>query len=729
MKSFIPIFELQVLVIYAITLICQFILKHLNVPVFVSQMLTGLILCSLLQQEKENKYRTVLFPLGCHRILETIGSIGYAFFMFLTGVEMDLSMIRRTGVKPLIIALIGFFTSPTICLQRLKFKRDNDYIILVLSQTSLSTPVVASLLKELQITNSELGRLALSTVLVSEVMVTILGSVSYTVMINGDGFSIGLNILYLIAFCIFNKLVCRPMMFQIIKNTPVGRTVKEGYIYLIMSMVLVSGWVANEMKQNFTLGAFVFGLAVPEGSPLGSALVKKLNFLCTCLLLPIYVTCSVMDTNLSLQYPLVPSLEIICYIIVVFHLIKIIACIIPNLYWKMTFKDVLALAIILNAKGIVEIGMYNGLQETMVLGDTTYGIMMLSIMIIACTVKWSVKFLYDPSRKYACYQKRNIMSLTPYSKLRMVACVHKQSHIFGVKDVLELCCPTLEQPIIVDAMHLIELVGISNPIFIFHNLQRTTLGSQTHKSYSNQVILAFDLYEQENPGTVTTQTYTAITPPSLMHEDVCHLAFDKDASIIILQFHQIWSANGGIEFDDKNIRSLNCKVLQTAPCSIGILVSRGTFNNDSNIQLAMVFVGGKDDRAAFFLSKRATRNPRINLVVYHLVSMGHMPDMEDMIDNEALADIKKEHSTLRNISYRKIITNDGPNTSYFLRDIVKVHDIFIVGRRHGISSPQTNGLGDWSEFFELGVMGDLLASKDFESRASILVVQQQVKDE
>ncbi|KAK7280821.1 hypothetical protein RIF29_08332 [Crotalaria pallida] len=214
----------------------------------------------------------------------------------------------------------------------------------------------------------------------------------------------------------------------------------------------------------------------------------------------------------------------------------------------------------------------------------------------------------------------------------MVALIHKQSHIFGMKAVLELCSLTMEQPIIVDAIHLIELIGISNPIFISHHLQGTMAGSQTHK----------------------------------------------------------WSVDGGIEFDDKNIRSLNCKVLQIAPCSIiGILVSRATFNNDSNIRLAMVFVGGKDDREAFFLAKRSTRNPRINVVVYHLVTMEHMPDMEDVIENEALEDIKQEHSSLGN----------------------------------------TNGLGDCSEFSELGVIGDLLASKDFESQASILVMQQQVKVE
>ncbi|KAG4398787.1 hypothetical protein GLYMA_08G111301v4 [Glycine max] len=76
----------------------------------------------------------------------------------------------------------------------------------------------------------------------------------------------------------------------------------------------------------------------------------------------------------------------------------------------------------------------------------TYGVMMINIMVIASIVKWSVKLIYDPSRKYAGYPKRNIASLKPDSELRVVACLHKTHHASAVKDCLDLCCPTTEDP-------------------------------------------------------------------------------------------------------------------------------------------------------------------------------------------------------------------------------------------------------------------------------------------
>jgi hypothetical protein len=143
----------------------------------------------------------------------------------------------------------------------------------------------------------------------------------------------------------------------------------------------------------------------------------------------------------------------------------------------------------------------------------------------------------------------------------------------------------------------------------------------------------------------------------------------------------------------------------------------------------MIYLGGRDDREALCLAKRAIRNPKIKLVVYHLTHEQRVPNLEYILDNEALKEIKKlPHHGLKNVYYHKVIVNDGPGTSSVLRDIANEHDFFIVGRTHDSNLPQIQGLTNWSEFSELGVIGDLLASRDFESRAGVLVVQQQVKD-
>ncbi|KAK7331460.1 hypothetical protein VNO77_25685 [Canavalia gladiata] len=729
MKSFLPLFELQVLIIFGITQICRFLLMPMRFPLFISQMIAGLILHSLLQMEPWGTEMRKLFPYGTHDIISTVSSIGFVLFIFINGVQMDFSMITRTGKKAWIIAIFGLvmplfiaFTAISLFHHKIdKFIQSYDDIyVALLSHTINSFAVIASLLNELQMQNSELGRLALSSALVSDVLCTIVTAIATALMITPETSmnDVAGNLLALLALVIFVPLVCRPAMFWIIKQTPEGRPVKNGYIYVIIVMVFALGWVSVRINQEFVLGVFLFGLSVPEGPPLGSALVKKLQMFGTSFFLPIFVTTCMLKADFSTYFSSNWFL-IIGLVIVITHFLKMMSCILPALYCNIPMRDSLTLAFILNSKGVVEIGLYCFLYDNRIMDGQTYGILMISIIIVATIVHWLVKALYDPSRKFAGYQKRNIASLRPNSELRMLVCIHKPNHISSMIDAVDMCCPTEENPITVDVMHLIELVGRALPIFIPHRLQRQDSGF--NKSYSDDVILAFDIYQHDNPNAVSAYTCTAISPYNLMYEDVCNLALDKVASIILLPFHRRWSIDGRVESDDKNIKTLNSRVLEIAPCSVGILVNRASHkikDSSKETRVALIYLGGEDDQEALCIAKRAIRNPGIKLVVYNLVvNLGEVIDYDGM-----LQDMKHAH----NVKYEEIIAKDGSHTADFLVDVANKHDFFIVGRRHEIHTPQTNGLTNWSEFPELGVIGDFLVSPDLGSRASILVVQQQL---
>lgn len=320
----------------------------------------------------------MLFPYGSQDILATITAIGYALFIFVIGVQMDLSMIARTGNKAWTIAVIGLAT-PLICIVPF-----TEYIlqsvldtnlgeltreppIVVIAQSIVSFAVVASLLSELKIVNSELGRLALSSVLVSDIVsFTLAGLSTYIPMLSTHGLNkVLLLVASFIAFGILVPLICRPAMFWIIEHTKEERPVHDGYIYLIIVMIFALGRIAVYIEQDFILGAFVLGLSVPEGPPLGSALVKKLQFFSK-LLFPVYVTSGTIKADFTLPFNRKAALGISA-IIGFTHLLKIIGCLVPALLCKIPLKDALALALILNTKGVVDVGFFNTLYNAMVM--------------------------------------------------------------------------------------------------------------------------------------------------------------------------------------------------------------------------------------------------------------------------------------------------------------------------------------------------------------------------
>ncbi|AET00111.1 putative cation/H+ exchanger [Medicago truncatula] len=744
MKSFLTLFELQLIIIFALTQICSFLLKPLRLPQFLPQMIAGLILGVSFELKPMDTYMDKLFPYGTHDVISSISSLGMMFFVFINGVQMDFSLITRTGKKAWIISIIGF--SVPLCVLFIplltlpgkveaiqKIDGGNGILVAMLTHSLSTFGTIASLLSELQIQNSELGRLSLSSALVCDILTAIIQSNIVVLVTSPDSTTLLRNLFLLYILIVLIPLVCRPIMFWIIKRTPEGRPVKDSYLYVIISMVFVFGILSVKINQEFAIGAFILGLSVPEGPPLGSALVKKLQFFCTTFFLPIFVTTCVLKADFSMDV----SSSVMVYTglaVLVTHLVKMTACFITALCCKMPVTDALCISLILNTKGVIEVGIYSSAFDDQIINRKTFGMMMISIMIIATIVHWSVKLLYDPSRKYAGYQKRNMMGLKRNSELRILVTLQKQNHISAATNFLDLCCPTQEKPITVDVLHVIELVGRALPLFIHHRLQRQASGSTSSKSYSDNVILAFDIYEHDNQNAVSINTYTAISPPNLMFEDVCNLALDKVATIIILPFHIRWSSDGEVESDDKKVlRALNRRVLEIAPCSVGILVTRANSmqkptsikSEYSTTRLAIIYLGGNDDdEEVLCLAKRAMNNPKINLVVYRLIAKENIEELEEfmVIGDEMLEEFKHAE----NVRYQEVFTKNGSQTASFLREIVNEHDFFIVGRRHETQSPQTDGLAEWSEFPELGAIGDFLASPDLNSSASVLVVQQQL---
>ncbi|PQP98660.1 cation/H(+) antiporter 4-like [Prunus yedoensis var. nudiflora] len=219
-----------------------------------------------------------------------------------------------------------------------------------------------------------------------------------------------------------------------------------------------------------------------------------------------------------------------------------------------------------------------------------------------------------------------------------------------------------------------------------------------------------------------------------MHEDICTVALDKLVSLIVLPFHRRWSVDGSVESEDHNTRILNCSVLDRAPCSVGILVDRGHLGQSSivapgsSFSVAIIFLGGKDDREALAFGKRMTNDSTISLTVIRLVASADEVDgskWDNVLDAEELKGFRYNDVREGFVIYLEEVVEDGPQTALLLRSIVDDYDLIIVGRRFNVNSPQTSGLSEWSEFPELGTIGDLLASPDITCRASVLVVQQQ----
>lgn len=215
-----------------------------------------------------------------------------------------------------------------------------------------------------------------------------------------------------------------------------------------------------------------------------------------------------------------------------------------------------------------------------------YSILVLCIVLNSVFVPVAIGLLYDPSKQFMCYQKRNLASLKNSGELKTLVCIHRPDHISSMINLLESSYQSEESPLTCYVLHLVELQGQDVPTLISHKVQK--LGVGTGKKYSENVILSFEHFHRYVCSSISIDTFTCIANSNHMQDDICWLALDKAVTLIILPFHRTWSLDRtSVVSDVEMIRFLNYNVLKQAPCSVAILIERHLVNKKQDPQQSL----------------------------------------------------------------------------------------------------------------------------------------------
>ncbi|KAK7410895.1 hypothetical protein VNO78_02100 [Psophocarpus tetragonolobus] len=758
-----PLFILQLTLVVVATRLFVFILRPFRQPRVIAEVLGGLMLGpSVLGLNKA--FADAVFPLRSVMVIETMANIGLLYFLFLVGVEMDVTVMRSVGRKAVAAAIAGMVLPFTVGVAfSYLLSREPDTVVnhgtfilflgVALSVTAF--PVLARILAELKLVNTELGRIALSAALINDVCAWVLLAFAIALAETETTTLASLWVLLssaaFVGFCAYGV---RPAAVYLVKKTPEGESFSEFYISLILAGVMVSGFITDALGTHAVFGAFVFGLSIPNG-PLSYTLVEKLEDFVSGLLLPLFFAISGLKTNLALIQGS-HTWAILILVILLACVGKIVGTLLVALFYQMPMHEGAALGILMNTKGLVEMVVLNVGKDQKVFDEESFAIMVVITVIMTGIVVPAISVIYRPAKNSIYYKRRTIEVSKSDTEFRVLICVHTPRNVPTMINVLEASNPSKNSPICVYVLHLVELSGRTSAMLIVHNSAKPDIPAINRtEAQSDHIIKAFENYEQHT-SYISIQPLTAISPYSTMHEDICNLAADKRVSLIIVPFHKQQTVDGGMEATNMAYRAINQNVLANAPCSVGILVDRGlsgsnyVVGNQVSHQVAVLFFGGPDDREALCYGWRMVEHPGINLTLMRFVPGDQVEqvnqkqdndvdeprvltvqtdkDIQRQLDDRLINELRTRCGEDGSVDYVEKVVNNGEDTVAAIREMDDIHDLFIVGRGQGMLSPLTAGLTDWSECPEIGAIGDLLASSDFAATASVLVLQQYVDE-
>ncbi|KAK8563041.1 hypothetical protein V6N12_011102 [Hibiscus sabdariffa] len=171
-----PRLQFQRVVGFVLTQMIHSLLKIVGLPMFVSEMLAGIILGPTVFPDFYSLINTSDESVAA---LGAAVGFGFVYFLFLSTVKMDVSLTFKSGKKTVYIGVLTVVVPLISCLITIKMRHPginlftNRIFFLSTSYAGTSFQVIHCLLSELRILNSELGRLGLSSALIGD-MVTLL---------------------------------------------------------------------------------------------------------------------------------------------------------------------------------------------------------------------------------------------------------------------------------------------------------------------------------------------------------------------------------------------------------------------------------------------------------------------------------------------------------------------------------------------------------------------------
>ncbi|CAA7041833.1 unnamed protein product [Microthlaspi erraticum] len=749
-----PVFITQLFVANFTYRLIYYLIRPLKLPPFVAQILCGLIFSPSMLGENSYVLEFV-FPYRFTMVLETFANLALVYNIFLLGLGMDLRMIRFKEIKPVVIAIVGLVVAlpAGVAFYYAPGNGDPDKILAggiywTIAFSCTNFPDLARILADLKLLRSDMGRTAMCASVITDLctwvlLVLSLAAFSKSGLRNKMVFYAMGSTFVFVLLCIF---VIRPAVAWAFANTVKGGHVGDTHVWFTLVGVVICGLITDAFGVHSITGAFLFGLTIPYDHVIRNMIEEKLHDFLSGILMPLfYIICGL---RIDLHYMLsTTSIKTLVLVISSIILVKIVTTVICSFFLRMPLRDGFAIGALMNTKGTLALVVLNAGRDTRSLDVIMYTHMTVAFLVMSVLVQPLLTFFYKPKKKSIFYKNRTVQKVKGEVEFRVLTCVHVLDNVSGITNLLQISNPTKKSPLNVFAIHLVELTGRTTAsMLIMHDEAKPKANfSDRVRAESEQIAEMFEAMEVNNDA-LLVQTITAVSPYATMHEDISTLAEDKRASFILLPYHKGLTSDGRLGEGNDAHADVNQNVLCHAPCSVGILVDRGmtvarsessSFQGEtSRREVAMLFIGGRDDRDALAYAWRMVGQPMIKLTVVRFVpgrealvmagKTGAEYEREKQVDEECIYEFNFKTMDDSSVTYIEKVVNDGQETIAAIRELEDNNsfDLYIVGRGYKVETPVTAGLTDWSSSPDLGTIGDTLASSNFTMQASVLVIQQ-----
>lgn len=300
---------LDIAVVVAAARVFGWLFQRMGQPAVIGEIVAGITLGPSLLGLLPGDLHLVLFPMEVRPYLNVIAQIGLVLFMFVVGLEVDLSAVRRRRGTAVSVSLASIalpfglgvllatvlygghavFTDTDGVSSPVEFLPFALFLGVAMSITAF--PVLARILAERGMHRTGVGALALTCAAVDDVLAWSLLAVVVAVgSAAGDPWHV-VQILGLTAiFALVMLLVVRPLLARLVPWYRRAGTLTPEILGTVLVLLLVSAYVTERIEVHALFGAFLLGTAMPRRGAEGLTreILDKVETVSVTLLLPVF---------------------------------------------------------------------------------------------------------------------------------------------------------------------------------------------------------------------------------------------------------------------------------------------------------------------------------------------------------------------------------------------------------------------------------------------------------
>jgi Kef-type K+ transport system membrane component KefB len=377
---------LQVLIILFTSRIFGIIFRKLGQQTVIGEIVAGIFLGPSLFGWLFPDLFAVIFPSSSFISLQFLSQIGLAFFMFVIGMELDLSKIKSKTHDAVIIShvsiILPFFLGA--CVSYYIFldlaPKDVSFLSFALfmgiAMSITAFPVLARIIKERGLTKTPLGVLAITCAAADDVTAWCLLAAVIAIVkagsITSSLFTIGLAIVYIIVMLYLVKPWLQKISLKRVKEDKIDKTI----VSISFFILLLSAYFTEIIGIHALFGSFIAGVVMPNNIRFKEILADKIEDVSTILLLPIFFAFTGLRTQIGLLNE--GHLWVYCMLIIAVAIVgKLAGSAVTAKVIGRTWKDSLSIGVLMNTRGLMELIVLNIGYDLGVLGPEIFSIMVL----------------------------------------------------------------------------------------------------------------------------------------------------------------------------------------------------------------------------------------------------------------------------------------------------------------------------------------------------------------